>query len=105
MTDRQDAGLHADGDGRIQWLENGVNVGHTVYGGIHFHPTAAATGPAPEPPDGPTEPLPPAAPAVPVPALRVAGLLLELRRLSRVCDRAAEALSAAVPAPLGEENR
>ncbi len=26
--------------GDSQWADYGVNVGHTVYGGIHFHPPA-----------------------------------------------------------------
>ncbi|NED35621.1 hypothetical protein [Streptomyces sp. SID8499] len=29
--------------GDIQWADYGVNVGHAVYGGIHFHPAAAQT--------------------------------------------------------------
>lgn len=28
----------------IQWADFGVNVGHTVYGGIHFHPPALSAG-------------------------------------------------------------
>ncbi|MFE7839410.1 hypothetical protein ACFU53_26155 [Streptomyces sp. NPDC057474] len=27
--------------GESQWADYGVNVGHAVYGGIHFHPPAA----------------------------------------------------------------
>lgn len=30
--------------GDSQWADYGVNVGHAVYGGIHFHPPASPAG-------------------------------------------------------------
>jgi hypothetical protein len=33
--------------GDSQWADYGVNVGHAVYGGIHFHPPASPATPSP----------------------------------------------------------
>ncbi|GAA2545311.1 hypothetical protein GCM10010398_35260 [Streptomyces fimbriatus] len=33
--------------GDSQWAGYGVNVGHTVYGGVHFHPAASSATPTP----------------------------------------------------------
>ncbi|MGH1552316.1 hypothetical protein ACRAWF_09770 [Streptomyces sp. L7] len=34
---------HRHEPGDSQWADFGVNVGHAVYGGIHFHPPAVPT--------------------------------------------------------------
>lgn len=84
MTAPNKASLRLGGDG-TQWADYGVNVGHTVNGGIHFH--------APAPADGPSRPR--HGTASPVSAKRHAALRSALFALARACARAGAALSSA----------
>lgn len=76
--------------GAGQWADYGVNVGHAVYGGIHFHPPAT-----PSPHRNGT-------------ARRArttwhAAVLSALADLARACDRAAAALAYLRPDEAGKE--
>ncbi|MEV0258592.1 hypothetical protein AB0H82_30560 [Streptomyces sp. NPDC050732] len=68
-----------------QWLDYGVNVGHTVNGDIHIHPPASA--------DGPLRFRPRA--ANPISATRYIEVRSALAALTGACERAAAALSSA----------
>ncbi len=63
-----------------QWAGYGVNVGHTVYGGVHFHPFVPAVGPSRR------------RTTSPVSAAQYAAVLSVLSVLTCACGRAAAAL-------------
>lgn len=70
--------------GDSQWADYGVNVGHAVYGGIHFHPPAS-----------------PAARS----RLRNGTAQSALTDLARACERVAAALAHLRPDEAGKEKR
>ncbi|MGA5358392.1 hypothetical protein [Streptomyces purpurascens] len=79
--------------GDSQWADYGVNVGHAVYGGIHFHPPAS-----------------PAArsrrrngAAHPARMTRHAAVRSALTDLARACGRVAAALAHLRPDEAGKE--
>lgn len=76
--------------GDSQWADYGVNVGHAVYGGIHFHPPAT-----PSPRRNGT-----------APRARMTwqtAVLSALTELARACGRAAAALTNLRPEKAGKE--
>lgn len=76
--------------GDSQWADYGVNVGHAVYGGIHFHPPAARS-----PRRNGT--------AHPAGSTWHAAVRAALTDLARACDRAAAALAQLRPDEAGKE--
>jgi len=78
------ASLRFKGD-HTQWADCGVNVGHTVNGGVHFH--------LPFPVDVPSQPWSEAASRVPV--MRHEAARSALFALVRACERAVAALLSA----------
>ncbi len=76
--------------GDSQWADYGVNVGHAVYGGIHFHPPA---------------PWPRRRNDMARPARKTwhAAAQSALTDLARVCHRAAAALDYLRPDEAGKE--
>ncbi|MET8565233.1 hypothetical protein ABZV75_33505 [Streptomyces flaveolus] len=79
--------------GDSQWADYGVNVGHAVYGGIHFHPPASAAGPSRRR-NGT---------AHPARMTRHAAVRSALTDLARACGRAAAALAYLRPDKAGKE--
>ncbi|MET8828454.1 hypothetical protein ABZX40_22875 [Streptomyces sp. NPDC004610] len=82
MTPPHPAPLRRE-QGDIQWTDFGVNVGHTVYGGIHFHPPVLSAGRS----------LGRDEAARPVRPLRHAAVRSALVDLAHACGRAADALA------------
>ncbi len=76
--------------GDSQWADYGVNVGHAVYGGIHFHPPAAPSSRRNEEADR-------ACPTWHVAAWSA------LTNLARACGRAAASLAYLRPEEAGKE--
>ncbi len=76
--------------GDSQWADYGVNVGHTVYGGIHFHPPATSSPRRNEPAHRPR-------------MTWHAAMGSALSDLIRACGRAAAALAYLWPDEAGKE--
>ncbi|MFJ3816306.1 hypothetical protein [Streptomyces sp. NPDC090056] len=72
--------LRLEGD-IAQWAGYGVNVGQTLYGGVHFHPFVPAVGPYRR------------RTTSPVSAAQHAAVLSALSALASACERAATALT------------
>lgn len=79
--------------GGSQWADFGVNVGHAVYGGIHFHSPASTTARS-RPRNGTTNPAR---------TTRHAAVSSALADLARAFGRAATALACLRPDEAGKE--
>ncbi|MGW2918489.1 hypothetical protein ACWDBF_11595 [Streptomyces angustmyceticus] len=84
--------------GDSQWADYGVNVGHAVYGGIHFHSAAETASPAARSRRR-RETAHRARPT------QDAAVLSALTDLARACSRAAAALSYLRPDEAGKEEK
>lgn len=81
--------------GDSQWADYGVNIGHAVYGDVHFHPPASSAARSRRR-NGTARSARMA---------RHAAVRSALTELARVCDRAAAALAYFRPDRAGKEKK